>query len=304
MKKHPTTRPARRASIWSNLVLAFLVFGLPVGLKLFLQNARAASSERIKSTESMIVPRYGHTSTVYSDGRVLISGGYDRFNHPVNTQEVFDPTNHTFHELVPGELDGATIVETPGPLSGPPGYDMGIDLINGDALYFGLDGAGLVYGTNNTIVPLTDTNSAVLYRANASVAELATDKKILIAGGLDKNNAVFADAALFNPAKVSTDYDDYPPGTPVGINGSGYRPGETVRWQVLHTDGGDNDTSSTGIHAPRDTTADANGNFSVIWDIPANEDELGATLEVTATGQTSGLIAQTRFTDSRAGLWG
>src|SRR5207244_2649640 len=100
------------------------------------------------------------------------------------------------------------IVDTPGPLTGPPGYDTGIDLINGDALYFGLDGAGLVYGTNDTIVPLADTNSAALYRANASVAQLATDKKILIAGGLDQGNVVFTDAALFNPAKITTDQDD------------------------------------------------------------------------------------------------
>src|SRR6266404_4789562 len=62
MKSNPNfpNRSARRASAWSNLLLAFLVFGVPLGVKLILQSARAASSEQIKTTESMVVPRAGH----------------------------------------------------------------------------------------------------------------------------------------------------------------------------------------------------------------------------------------------------
>src|SRR5437867_4181444 len=107
VKSH--TRKSTRPNFKANLLMTLLVIGVPIGTKLILLNARAASSEQIKITESMVVPRYGHTNTVYADGRVLISGGYDRDNNPVATQEVFDPTNHTFHVLAPNELDDATI---------------------------------------------------------------------------------------------------------------------------------------------------------------------------------------------------
>src|SRR5205823_1205947 len=163
----------------------------------------------------------------------------------------------------------------------------------GDALFFGLGGAGLVYGTNDTIVPLADTNSVALYRANASVAQLATDKKVLVAGGLDQNNVLFADAAVFNPAKITTDQDDYAPGTPATITGTGYAPNETVYWQVLHADG----TPSTGEeHGITNVVADAEGKFSAVWPV-CTDDCVGALLEVTAWGETSGLVAKAQFTD-------
>src|SRR5205823_3952254 len=60
----------------------------------------------------------------------------------------------------------------------------------------------------------------------------------------------------------------------------------------------DNNTSTN--HEPWTVTADANGGFTTVWNIPANEDELGATLDATATGLTSGLMAQTSFTDAAA----
>src|SRR5438477_12578225 len=44
MKKHPTTRPARSASIWSNLLLAILVFGVPLGAKLALNTKVSAQA--------------------------------------------------------------------------------------------------------------------------------------------------------------------------------------------------------------------------------------------------------------------
>src|SRR5439155_4958692 len=49
-------------------------------------------------------------------------------------------------------------------------------------------------------------------------------------------------------------------------------------------------------------TADSSGNFSTTWDVPLDQDEVGATLQLTATGQTSGLIAQTTFIDANYAL--
>src|SRR6266446_5518092 len=98
-------------------------------------------------------------------------------------------------------------------------------------------------------------------------------------------------------AWVTTDAPDYPPGSTVYITGGGFAAGETVTCQVLHIpDTGDNNTSTA--HQPWTVTADDAGNFSTTWDVPFDQDELNATLQLTATGQTSGLVAQATFTDA------
>src|SRR5438034_2581327 len=95
---------------------------------------------------------------------------------------------------------------------------------------------------------------------------------------------------------VTTDKADYAPGSTVFITGTGFGANDLVTLQVLHADkSGDNDTS--GAHASWNVAADGNGNFQAIWLVPADEDELGATLQLTAVGSPSGLIATTTFTD-------
>src|SRR5437867_3168238 len=99
-------------------------------------------------------------------------------------------------------------------------------------------------------------------------------------------------SSVLAQATVTTDQADYPPGSIVYITGAGFAPGEIVTNQVLHVpDTGDNNTSPA--HDPWTVTADTDGNFSTTWYIPLDEDELNATLQLTATGQSSGLTAQT-----------
>src|SRR6185312_2969803 len=61
---------------------------------------------------------------------------------------------------------------------------------------------------------------------------------------------------------------------------------------------GDNDTSAA--HQPFTTIADANGNVSSTWIVPLDQDELGATLLLTADGQSSKLHADWTFTDGQS----
>ncbi|WP_152616914.1 T9SS type A sorting domain-containing protein [Flavihumibacter solisilvae] len=97
-------------------------------------------------------------------------------------------------------------------------------------------------------------------------------------------------------ATITTDLADYPPGSTVQISGSGWFPGETVRLQVTHYMGfGDNTRQH---HQPYSTVADADGNVHSTWYIPADEDEIGATLLLTADGISSGLHAEVIFTDA------
>lgn len=49
-----------------------------------------------RATGSMRTPRDAHTATLLLDGRVLITGGDDRFRHPVASAELYDPKAGTF----------------------------------------------------------------------------------------------------------------------------------------------------------------------------------------------------------------
>ncbi len=94
-------------------------------------------------------------------------------------------------------------------------------------------------------------------------------------------------------ASVTTDKADYPPGATVQITGTGFQPGEIVELQVLNL------TDPTDIgpeHDPWEVTADSAGDFQTTWEVTA--DELGATLQLTARGQSSARTAQTVFTDA------
>jgi hypothetical protein len=68
-----------RAGVLPKLCLWFLALAVPLSLAVFF--ARAATSEQIKSTGALKVPRFLHTATLLTngvhDGRVLIAGGVD-----------------------------------------------------------------------------------------------------------------------------------------------------------------------------------------------------------------------------------
>ena len=105
----------------------------------------------------------------------------------------------------------------------------------------------------------------------------------------------FASNALAQ-ASVTTDQTDYTPGSTVNITGSGYWPGESVQLQVLNLT---NPSENGSEYEPWTVTADANGDFQAMWLVTTNE--LGATLQLTAKGLSSGLTAQTTFTDGDYG---
>jgi len=53
-------------------------------------------------TGSMTTARDVHTATLLLDGRVLITGGEDRFRHPLASAELYDPKTGTFSPTGPG----------------------------------------------------------------------------------------------------------------------------------------------------------------------------------------------------------
>lgn len=96
---------------------------------------------------------------------------------------------------------------------------------------------------------------------------------------------------------VMTDQLDYAPGTTARISGSGFYPGEGIRFQVLHADG----TQDSGAdHEPWTVTADPLGGFETTWRV-CEDDCVGSHLELTGVGLSSGRLVQTIFTDSAPG---
>ncbi len=94
-------------------------------------------------------------------------------------------------------------------------------------------------------------------------------------------------------ATVTTDKPDYAPGEVVIITGTGWMPGETVS-MILHEESQLSEPDVTLL-----SEADADGNIiNATWAPDAND--IGLTFTLTATGLSSGLTAQTMFTDDPA----
>ena len=153
----------------------------------------------------------------------------------------------------------------------------------------------------------TDTSSCSCNRGKAERGPASGDRPQLPKAHSKRLNILFlalASMILFLgalPAQASaqtivTDKADYAPGEIVTVTGTGWLAGETVLL-VFHSE------PNTYGDITYFTFADENGNFTNSSFAPDISD-IGATITVTATGQTSGLTAQTTFTDAPAGCPG
>lgn len=114
-------------------------------------------------------------------------------------------------------------------------------------------------------------------------------RALQIAAGLLLALALQGVAGAQTPT-VMTDQPDYAPGTIVTITGSGWQPGETVTLNFV-------ESPLYDTHPDLYATADANGNIFNNQFSPDVHDA-AITFTLTATGQSSGLQAQTTFTDA------
>ena len=114
-----------------------------------------------------------------------------------------------------------------------------------------------------------------------SVIKLYLKMKKLLLTFIAGCAAIFFGTANLLAATVTTDQADYAPGSTAIITGAGFQAGETVELQVLRIDINEN---SGPEHNPWQVTADASGGFSTSWYV--TQDEVGATLQLTATGLT------------------
>src|SRR5947207_914698 len=204
----------------------------------------------------LTVARSGHTATLFTDDSVLLAGGNSATmeTYVPNQGFTLDPatmsvvrTGHWAFELSDTRLllfqgDTGNTIDEFNPNSGTITPKGSLDfhasssslLANGKVLVLGSDVSGLY--NPDAVPPAPDfthfdersvPHSGILPRSGQSAVTLPGDKKILITGGADGNNQLVG-MALFNPAKIWTDKDDYAPDEPVILSGSGWKATEPV----------------------------------------------------------------------------
>ncbi|PYK75205.1 MAG: hypothetical protein DME39_04775, partial [Verrucomicrobia bacterium] len=266
------------------------------------------------------VARSGHTATLFTDNSVLLAGGN------TITMELFSPLDQTFtldaatlsfvrtghwaFELSDTRLllfqgdTGNTIDEfNPSTDTITPKGSLDFHassstlLVNGKILVLGTNVAG-VYNPD-AVPPIPDftafdetsvPGSGILPRSGQSAVTLPGDKKILIAGGVDNNNQ-FMGMALFDPARIWTDKDDYQPDEPVILSGSGWKSSENIYLYAV-----DNETEQWTYEMT--VPADANGGFVLDPYFIVELRHLGVQFHVTALGAQSTMQADVYFTDA------
>ncbi len=100
-----------------------------------------------------------------------------------------------------------------------------------------------------------------------------------------------------NAQSISTDRSDYWPGSKAVFTGSGFTPGESVTISVTKANG---DPWFNSCITNWVILADGSGNFTTNWYVCL--ESLDLTLIASAEGQSSGMFAQTVFTDAAANL--
>ncbi|HZS52607.1 MAG TPA: YDG domain-containing protein, partial [Bryobacterales bacterium] len=223
----------------------------------------------------MTVPRMLLSATLQLDGRVFLAGGNDGKND-LASSEIYDPARGSFTASAP--------------LTAPRSGHRAFRIPNNNSILLaGGTSEGVALQASDLFIPWTGslrpTGALSNGRLLAAGSVLRRPGAVLLSGG-----ARAASAEVYMTATVMTDKADYQPGDTVLITGSGWTPGETVTLNIVESpDDGD------GPHVLT-PTADPAGNISAQFPIEAND--IGIAFTLTATGGTSGLTAQTTFTDT------
>ncbi|HEU5180318.1 MAG TPA: hypothetical protein VFW45_05980, partial [Candidatus Polarisedimenticolia bacterium] len=148
--------------------------------------------------------------------------------------------------------------------------------------------AGMGHGTWTVTAP----NGTFSATWSIKPSDIESDRFLVRAEGSQSGSTAIA--AFGRMAFVMTDLFDYEPGASAGIRGAGFRAGEEVTLQVIHTRGG---TDGGAGHQPWTVVADAQGNITSSWYVDP-DDSLGAEFLLHAVGTDSHLAATWAFMDA------
>jgi hypothetical protein len=290
--------------------------------RIFIAGGDAAGSAEIYDpaantfssvTAAMTAARRDHSAVRMADGRVLIVGGTSLDAGNIRTGEIFDAATSTFSQVGNSTADEhihALLRLLPdGKVQIIGGTDHGdIEIYDPSINQFGAHSHVFPNGDSHPelVQQILDSptraalfyhgaSGALLDREGHTITEITGSNQALVAGGTDSSNNVLNSVSVLSssPATITTDKLDYAPGTPVVVSGTGFAPNETVTL-TFHED----------PHPPTENphtftvTTDANGNFTDQQYAPEDGD-VGVAYILAAVGGTSGLTAQTAFTDNK-----
>ena len=286
----------------------------------------------------LAAPRTSHSAILLKSGRVLIAGGLSPEGEELRSGEVFDPVNLEFasaRNSMFGARTRPTLHELPdGKVQVIGGDDeRSMEMFNAEGQYFTAR-ARLVYESdsessiaevlrssgraalidNRASIPTErapglralrspvldnllvrgDALADLLDRSDHTITEIPETGTALITGGKSSRGMTLMSSTTTSSsgATVTTDKTDYAPGETVIISGTGWAPAETVELR-LHRDEQDqaNDTLLSAV-------AHANGEIQNS-EYLVQQTDLGVSFLLTATGLSSGFVAQTTFTDGQ-----
>ncbi len=158
---------------------------------------QASGAQQFSSTSGpMTAARQDHASTLLSNGKVLLTGGYATATNVTATAELYDPSANTF-------------TATSAPMTSVREDHTSTLLLNGLVLITGgLDGfhaqntAELYNPSSGT--PFTATSSPMTSARQYHTATLLPDGKVLIVGGNDQNGLAQNTAELYDPTGATS----------------------------------------------------------------------------------------------------
>jgi hypothetical protein len=279
------------------------------------------ATETFSSTLLLMAdPRSGHTASLFSGDTVLLAGGQ------TDSMELFNVADQTFtldsNKMSSVRTGGAAITlgdrrvlffggDTNNTLEE---FDLPTDtlilqasmdapassatLLANDKILvlrpdvagvYNPDGAPSASGTELEVI--SDPAIIALQRSGQTATEIRDGRKILVAGGVNAQNQFVAPVALFNPARIWTDKDDYQPDEPVVLSGSGWKANENIYLFAV-------DSATEQWTYESTVQTDANGDFSVSPYFIVQLRHLGVTFTVNAVGAQSNMQADVEFTDA------
>ena len=224
----------------------------------------------------MSTPRAGLSATALLDGTILLAGGTDG-EHDLASAEICD-ASATACFATPGAMTTARRDQLAFALPA----NSSVLIAGGRAGASGAAVAGveLYRPWSGVFVPGGAMSAA---RADAAGTALGVEGVALVAGGEGQSSS-----DLYGFATVRTDCEDYPPGQPVIMTGTGWQPGEPVELRLIEV---------PSTHPEDVLTAVADGVGGIYSDEFAPEHhDIGVRFYLIATGSET--QAATTFMDS------
>lgn len=151
------------------------------------------SIEKWENVSSMHYPRYGHTATLLTNGKVLVVGGVDLTFSSSNSAELFDPTTETW--TVTGSMMNARAKHTASLLR------------NGKVLVAGGGTGGDVIPGFNTLntakiydpsTGMWTNTSSMSYTRSWHTASVLENGNVLVVGGISESESADDTSELYN----------------------------------------------------------------------------------------------------------